>query len=135
MTTEDDKILELLSRKSKGLILANHELINKKLSVWISAQKNTKVDKFLEWFNSRKKTYLGSPGRYKILTGTDEKNYRKLIKAYDIEDFELAIKNLFKSEWAISNNMCTPSHFLRNENFNKYVSANDNDKKILNKGL
>lgn len=93
----------------------------------------TNTDNFLEWFNNRKERYLGTKGRFQVLTPQDYKNYVKL-KKYSREDFEIAIKNMFKDTWAIENDQCKPDHFLRIGNFNKYLNQNKKDKDVLKKG-
>ena len=89
-----------------------------------------KKEKFLNWFNLKKQKHTGKIGRFKILTSTDDKNLKKLYKDYGAEEFEIAIKNLYKSKWAIENNMLTPSHYLRVENFNKYLNQGDTVKRL-----
>lgn len=80
-------------------------------------------DKFLDWFNNQKKIHTNKQGQFKILTPTDENNLKKLFQVYDHTHFQTAINSLFKSKWAIDNNMLTPSHFIRLENFNKYLDT------------
>ena len=89
-----------------------------------------KKEKFLNWFNLKKQKHTGKIGRFKILTPGDDKNLKKLYKDYGAEEFEIAIKNLYKSKWAIENNMLTPSHYLRVENFNKYLNQSDSVKRL-----
>lgn len=89
-----------------------------------------KKEKFLNWFNLKKQKHTGKIGRFKILTSADDKNLKKLYKDYGAEEFEIAIKNLYKSKWAIKNNMLTPSHYLRIENFNKYLNQGDTVKRL-----
>lgn len=79
--------------------------------------------KFLVWFNSQKKVYTGKQGKFKVLAKTDDSNLKQLFKAYENEDFKTAIKSLFANKWAVENNMLTPSHFIRLENFNKYLDT------------
>lgn len=86
-----------------------------------SENNTTNADKFLSWFNARKKAVTGQESRFKTLTSVDMNNYIKISKSYNKEDFEIAISNLFKSDWAQKNNMIQPSHFLRIENFNRYL--------------
>tara|TARA_R110000803_G_scaffold18782_2_gene49838 strand:+ start:53 stop:646 length:594 start_codon:yes stop_codon:yes gene_type:complete len=89
-----------------------------------------KKEKFLNWFNIKKQKHTGKIGRFKVLTKTDDVNLKKLYKDYGAEEFEIAIKNLYKSKWAIQNNMLTPSHYLRVENFNKYLNQSDSVKRL-----
>lgn len=82
-------------------------------------------DAFIKWFNDSKLKYKGKQGKAKILTSTDDSNLKKLFDAYVFADFEIAIKNLYKSKWAEDSNMQTISHFVRIENFNKYLDQGD----------
>lgn len=84
-----------------------------------------KKESFIKWFNDSKLKYKGKLGKAKVLTATDESNLKKLFDAYIFADFEIAIKNLYKSKWADDNNMQTISHFVRIENFNKYLEQGD----------
>lgn len=89
---------------------------------------NTFTDKkkgFILWFNQSKLKYTGKEGKSKVLTKTDETNLKKLIDSYEQNDFDIAIKNLYNSKWAQENNMRTISHFVRIENFNKYLEQGD----------
>ena len=61
------------------------------------------------------------------MTPTDDNNLKKLLKAYEHEDFKIALSNMYKSQWAKENNMRTVSHFIRIENFNKYLEQGDTD--------
>lgn len=84
-----------------------------------------KKESFIDWFNEKKKLHTGIKGRSRILTTTDENNLKKLFDTYEFTDFEIAIKNLYKSKWAKENNMRNISHFVRIENFNKYLEQGD----------
>lgn len=76
---------------------------------------------FIDWFNQSKLKYKNKLGKTKVLTNTDDNNLKRLFENYDFKDFDAAIKNLYKSKWAEENNMQTISHFIRIENFNKYL--------------
>ena len=84
-------------------------------------------EKFLNWFNEQKKVHTGRKGSTKQMTSTDDNNLKKLLKAYDHGDFKIALSNMYKSQWAKENNMRTVSHFVRIENFNKYLEQGDTD--------
>lgn len=96
-------------------------IINKRKDKPVVVNKEDKTDLFLNWFNAEKTKATGKESRFKTLTDTDKRNYYKLAKSCNKRDFEIAISNLFKSNWANENNMVTPSHFLRIENFGKYL--------------
>jgi hypothetical protein len=82
-------------------------------------------EKFILWFNESKRIYTGKLGKAQVLSTTDENNLKKLLKSYTVEDFNIAVSNLYKSKWADENNMLTISHFVRIENFNKYLEQGD----------
>lgn len=89
---------------------------------------NTFTDKkkgFILWFNQSKLKYTGKEGKSKVLTKPDENNLKRLLESYNQSDFDTSIKNLYQSKWAEENNMRTISHFLRIENFNKYLEQGD----------
>ena len=77
-----------------------------------------------------KNKYKGSEGKFKTLDKTDLNNLTKLKASnYNSADFEHAFKAMCNSQWVNENNMITPQHFLRNENFMKYVNTElPNDK-------
>ena len=81
------------------------------------------VDKFLSWFNNRKEHYTGKVGKFKTLSKTDTKNLKQLKEAYESEDFERALRGLYASEWAKEKKMYNPAHFLRVDNFNRYLES------------
>ena len=84
-------------------------------------------EKFLIWFNQQKKVHTGRLGSTKQMSTTDDNNLKKLFKSYDHNDFKIALDNMYKSQWAKENNMRTVSHFVRIDNFNKYLEQGDTD--------
>jgi len=78
--------------------------------------------KFLEWFNGGKKHYTGSEGKTKDLKSTDLNNFNYLNKTYSRQDFAHALKLMSYSKWVQENAMFTPAHFLRSDNFTKYLN-------------
>lgn len=82
--------------------------------------------KFLEWFNLEIEKRTGSLGKFKTLTKTDKNNLKKIREAYDdMRDWAHAFNMMYKSEWVQENKMVTVSHFLRNDNFTKYLNQTD----------
>ena len=70
-----------------------------------------------------KNKYKGSEGKFKTLDKTDLNNLTKLKASnYTNEEFEHAFKAMCNSKWVNENNMITPAHFLRVDNFMKYVN-------------
>ena len=91
-----------------------------------SLKKNQKKEiekRFLDWFNSTKEKITGTKGKFKTLTPTDKNNLEKLYKSYSQDDFTHAVKSMFQNKWAIDTNNTTPAHFLRMDNFNKYLNS------------
>jgi hypothetical protein len=105
---------------------ANQSLAKLAVSDSVSVSVSSKEDLvkgFLNWFNQQKELHTGSLGKFKVLSNTDQKNLKQLKGAYNDEDFNKAVAELYQSQWAKDTNNRTPSHFLRVDNFNRYVSA------------
>jgi len=89
-----------------------------------SFTKKQLTDYFLNLFNFHKSEIKRMNANHRSLTPTDENNLIKLIKAgYTSDDFVHGMLAMDESEWVTENNMFTPAHFLRNENFEKYVNT------------
>jgi len=85
---------------------------------------------FLEWFNKGKEYYTNSKGKTRTMSKTDLNNFKKLNEVYNRQEFGHALKMLTKSKWAIDENMIIPAHFLRIDNFTKYLNQEDTNNKI-----
>jgi len=85
-------------------------------------------EKFITWFNQQKKIKTGRMGTIKVMSKTDDNNLKQLFKGYKIEDFQIALDNMYKNPWAVENKMCNIAHFLRIDNFNKYLSQGEKKK-------
>ncbi len=120
-----DKALQKHSTKQGQSTVSIDKQLNKEQITTIS------VETFLLWFNKKKELNNGVKGKFKVLTLTDENNLNKLLNSYNLKDFNYAIVNLFDSKWAKENNMITPSHFLRVENFNKYLNQEHKKQKLV----
>lgn len=93
-----------------------------------------KEKKFLEWFNNNLEIYNGKKGKFRSMTRVDKDNLKKLRSSYDDGNEWLhAFKMMLKSDWVIQNNKATVDHFLRNDNFSKYVNTIDQSKVVLSK--
>jgi hypothetical protein len=88
------------------------------------------VEMFVEWFNNMKHKHKGVEGKFKKLDKTDLNNLTQLKESnYTSAEFEHAFKAMCNSQWVNENNMITPQHFLRYDNFVKYVNTDlPNDK-------
>lgn len=82
------------------------------------------TQKFLNWFNQKIKQHKNILGKFSSLTKTDLNNLKKLKDAeFTPDDFDHAFNMMYLSDWVKENNMCIPSHFLRNDNFQKYLNT------------
>lgn len=87
-----------------------------------------KKGKFIKWFNQMLKIHKGNEGRFRTLSPEAEKNYKKLIEAkHPIEDFNHVFKVMLREPWVVQKENANPSHFLRNDNFNRYLSKEYTD--------
>jgi len=125
-----------LSKNDKASNKALDEAHNKapdKATDTIYKQKNKRtnedadaisIDKFILWFNDMKLKYKKVEGKFKTLSKTDLNNLKSLkTLGYTADDFEHAYKIMVDSIWTKENSTDTPTHFLRNDNFSKYVNT------------
>ena len=86
-------------------------------------KKQIDVDAFLIWFNDMKLKHKGVEGKFKTLNTTDTNNLLKLKQLkYSAEDWEHAFKMMLANDWVKDNGTDTPSHFLVNNNFTRYLN-------------
>lgn len=89
------------------------------------------IDAFLNWFNEMKLKHKGIRGKFKVINKTDKNNLYKLKQLkYTSEEWEHAFKMMCCNSWVIENDMITPSHFLVNANFQKYMNKEDSKNKF-----
>lgn len=86
-------------------------------------------EKFILWFNQQRKLKTGKLGKVKMLSKTDTNNLKQLLKDYTIEEFKIAFDNMHLSPWAVENKQCNTSHFLRVDNFNRYLNEGEKKQK------
>lgn len=80
------------------------------------------TDKFITWFNEMR-VYHKLTGNIKFLTNDEINNLIELRKHYETKDFERAFSSMMQDEYIKNNTkLITPSHFLKVENFTKYVA-------------
>lgn len=94
-----------------------------------------KKESFINWFNQQKEVKTGKKGKVSVLSSTDDNNLKQLFKGYELSDFKIALDNMFLSTWAVENKMCYPAHFLRIDNFNKYLAQGSKEPKKAIKNL
>ena len=80
------------------------------------------IEKFCSWFNNQLFIHTGNVGKFKTMTKTDISNLKRLKQGYSIDEWEHAFKMMIQSEWVQESKMATVAHFLRNDNFTKYVN-------------
>jgi hypothetical protein len=80
------------------------------------------IQKFCSWFNNQLFIHTGNVGKFKTMTKTDISNLKRLKQGYTIDEWEHAFKMMIQSEWVQESKMATVAHFLRNDNFTKYVN-------------
>jgi hypothetical protein len=80
------------------------------------------IQKFCSWFNNQLFIHTGNVGKFKTMTKTDISNLKRLKQGYSIDEWEHAFKMMIQSEWVQESKMATVAHFLRNDNFTKYVN-------------
>ena len=98
-------------------------VINKPNNQITSKQESVNIEGFILWFNKMILKHNGKEGKFKKLSQTDINNLTKLKELeFDSDDWEKAFISMNKSKWVIENKMCNPSHYLRNENFQKYLN-------------
>jgi len=82
-------------------------------------------EQFINGFNLAKGIATGTKGKSRIMSATDKNNFKRLNEAYTKADFNHAIKMMSKDEWVKTKKMFNISHFLRNDNFNKFINQTD----------
>jgi hypothetical protein len=81
------------------------------------------VDGFLGWYNSMQLKYKGKEGKFKKLNSTDLNNLKQLKQLnYSNTDWEHAYLMMLNNDWVKENGTDTPTHFLRNDNFARYLN-------------
>jgi hypothetical protein len=85
-----------------------------------------RVNKFLLWFNNQKSENGFKKGNFSVLSKTTENNFKKIIKTnYSLDQLNNAFKNMCNNKWVLENNKITPDHFLRIDNFEKYMNQEE----------
>lgn len=88
-------------------------------------------EKFLEWFNNGRLKNGFKQSKFNRLSYSDKQNLDELIKVHNGDDFLHAFNVFIKNEWVLNNNQATPTHFLKIDNFEKYLNT---EKKQLTLG-
>ena len=86
-------------------------------------EQGVNVESFLDWFNAMHLKCRNIKGKWSVLNATDINNLKRLKEQnYTSQDWEFAFVSMVQSDWVIQNKTWTPSHYLRNENFQKYLN-------------
>jgi len=101
----------------------------------IDINTNTKSDKsereikFIQWFNNMKLKHTGEIGQFKTMSKQSKINYLQLVKSnYTPEQWSRAFEQMSKSDWVQQNQKLTIDHFLRIDNFEKYLNQSETKK-------
>lgn len=78
-------------------------------------------EQFLIWFNDSRTKLLQKPSNSNYLSSHDKNYLEILTNRYKGEDFGKAFHNLCNDKWANESNQIIPKHFLKPENFDKYL--------------
>ena len=78
-------------------------------------------EQFLSWFNDSRTKLLQKPSNSNYLSSVDKNYLEILTNRYKGEDFGKAFHNLCNDKWANESNQIIPKHFLKPENFDKYL--------------
>lgn len=77
---------------------------------------------FIEWFNECRK-FIKLQSNIKKLSTIEKQQFKELENTYTKEDFKKAFKNFSSDKYYKDNNLLFPIHFLKLENFTKYLNA------------
>ena len=79
-------------------------------------------EQFKKWFNKNRTKYLEKESNCNYLSKEDKIHLETLTKTYEGKHFNKAIYNMCQDKWANENNQCIPRHFLKPDNFTKYLN-------------
>lgn len=83
---------------------------------------------FIDWFNASRK-YLKLQSNIKKLSSIERNLFDNLKDDYTIADFKKAFRNFSSDVYYSGNNLLFPVHFLKPENFVKYLNEKEKPKK------
>jgi hypothetical protein len=92
--------------------------------------------RFLDWFNSRVLFHKGTRGNFSILSKPTQNNLKTILKNnYTSEQLNKAFSNMYNSKWVKDNKMCTPTHFLVIDNFEKYLNQDSSSDNVVHTNI
>lgn len=82
--------------------------------------------KFIKWFNQMKLKHTGEIGQFKTMSKQSRTNYKQLVGSdYTPEQWAKAFEQMTKNDWVINNQKITIDHFVRIDNFEKYLNQSE----------
>ena len=81
-------------------------------------------EQFLEWFNDCRK-FIKLKSNIKKLSNTDMVYFKELKDTYTISEFKSAMSGFTKDSFFKDNDMLFPTHFLKLENFTKFLNKKE----------
>jgi hypothetical protein len=79
-------------------------------------------EKFLSWFNKVRTLYLEIPSNINRLERDEKSSLNILKESYSKEQFNIAMYNLCNNKWANESDNVLPKHFLKPDNFVRYLN-------------
>ncbi len=76
---------------------------------------------FLAWFNQKRTEMLEKESHSNYLSKEDKVHLEILSSKYEGKHFNKALHNLCNDKWANESNQVIPKHFLKPDNFDKYL--------------
>lgn len=76
---------------------------------------------FLSWFNKKRTQFLEKESHSNYLSSIDKTHLEILTSRYEGAHFSKAMHNLCNDKWANESSQVVPKHFLKPENFDKYL--------------
>lgn len=130
---EHVQLSEQLPVHTYKLLTSNKELVITNLEKWIKSEQKDDDDNkelyfnqesFLKWFNECR-IFIKLPSNIKKLSRIEQQLFSELYKTYTIKDFKQAFKGFSNDGYFKSNNLLMPIHFLKEENFTKFLNAKE----------
>jgi|TARA_Y100000310_G_scaffold341551_1_gene441047 hypothetical protein len=78
-------------------------------------------EQFLKWFNESRTKLLDKPSNINYLSAESKSYLEILTSRYTGEDFNKALHNICNDQWANETNNIMPKHFLKPDEFSKYL--------------
>jgi len=112
------------------LLTDNKQLVIDNLEKWINLSSINNEENnlyfsdekiFLEWFNKCRE-YLKLPSNIKSMSFSCKNSFSELKKVYTKDEFKTAFNGFSKNAYFRENNMLFPIHFLKEENFTKFLN-------------